>query len=241
MKASRRVAAEGPFPGEGAEVEVATGKGRVLRLRAGEAVEVFFPGEGYAPAEAMRVEKRRIVTRIAGPLRRGLSNLPVVAALSPPKGARLAWAVEKLAEAGVREVRFVACARSVRGRVDPARLGRVATAATMQAGWNAPPRIRPVEALSKFLEAPPEGERVLLDASAEASLAPADGPAVFLVGPEGGWTAEERERVEEAGFSPRSLGPGTYRVETAAVVAAGIYANRFGAASDRFLDGRRVG
>jgi 16S rRNA (uracil1498-N3)-methyltransferase len=46
--------------------------------------------------------------------------------------------------------------------------------------------------------------------------------AVALVGPEGGWTADEIDRLTSAGIAPARLTPTVLRVETAAVAAAAI-------------------
>jgi len=41
-----------------------------------------------------------------------------------------------------------------------------------------------------------------------------------VVGPEGGLTAAELERLRDAGYAPVRLGPHTLRFETAAIAAA---------------------
>jgi len=45
-----------------------------------------------------------------------------------------------------------------------------------------------------------------------------------VVGPEGGLTAGEADRLRAAGYRPMTLGPFTLRFETAAVAAAAIVA-----------------
>lgn len=45
---------------------------------------------------------------------------------------------------------------------------------------------------------------------------------LVAVGPEGGFTAAERQLLVEAGFQPARLGPYTLRFETAALAAAVI-------------------
>ena len=45
---------------------------------------------------------------------------------------------------------------------------------------------------------------------------------VVAIGPEGGWTAEEEQRAEAAGWWPVSLGETILRSSTAAVLAAGV-------------------
>lgn len=46
--------------------------------------------------------------------------------------------------------------------------------------------------------------------------------AAFIVGPEGGFSAEEVDRALALGFNPVTLGPSILRMETAAIVVAGI-------------------
>jgi 16S rRNA (uracil1498-N3)-methyltransferase len=50
----------------------------------------------------------------------------------------------------------------------------------------------------------------------------AAGGAALLVGPEGGWTDEERTQASEAGWRACSLGPTILRTETAALAGLAI-------------------
>jgi 16S rRNA (uracil1498-N3)-methyltransferase len=55
-------------------------------------------------------------------------------------------------------------------------------------------------------------------------------PAVtLLVGPEGGFTADEVKAATAAGFSPVGLGPRILRTETAALVAVALVQATLGA------------
>jgi 16S rRNA (uracil1498-N3)-methyltransferase len=48
-------------------------------------------------------------------------------------------------------------------------------------------------------------------------------PVVYaLVGPEGGFSAEEAKEAEEAGFAPVRLGPRLLRAETAGLVIVAL-------------------
>ncbi|HYH47250.1 MAG TPA: RsmE family RNA methyltransferase, partial [Thermoanaerobaculia bacterium] len=47
-------------------------------------------------------------------------------------------------------------------------------------------------------------------------------PAALLIGPEGGWSPEERSELAAAGWRAVGLGPRVLRAETAAVVAAAL-------------------
>lgn len=54
---------------------------------------------------------------------------------------------------------------------------------------------------------------------------------LVLIGPEGGWTDDERLATQNAGFAPLTLAPYTLRVETAALAAAAIIRATRGLAS----------
>jgi 16S rRNA (uracil1498-N3)-methyltransferase len=180
---------------------------RVLRLGPGDRVTVFDPHEtwtGEIESTAGKVTIR-LVEQIAAP-----RLPPVVVAAAAPKGARLDWMVEKLAELGVAEFIPVKFARSVAepGEAKKKRLEKIARAAAKQSG--APVmKISPEKAVGQlpadaWLAAPGGAER------------PPTGGGCVVVGPEGGLTSEE-----EARFARRfSLGPTILRIETAAVVAA---------------------
>ena len=70
----------------------------------------------------------------------------------------------------------------------------------------------------------PAPARLLADPGGAApleALAAAGDRATLAVGPEGGWTAYEAERLRERGFAPFTLGPRALRVESAVPFAVG--------------------
>jgi 16S rRNA (uracil1498-N3)-methyltransferase len=180
---------------------------RALRLAPGDRVTVFDPREAWSGEIESTAGKVtvRLLEKLPAPA------LPrVVVAAAAPKGARLDWMIEKLAELGVAEYIPVRFARSV---VEPGegkrkRMEKIALAAAKQSG--APVlKISPEKPVSQlpadaWLAAPGGAER------------PPAGDGIVVVGPEGGLTAEE-----EARFTRRfSLGSTILRIETAAIVAA---------------------
>ena len=190
---------------------------RVLRLRPGELVTVADGVGGW----------RRCVVRDA---RRGLEpeteierddapSPPITIAFAVPKAERPEWVVQKLTEVGVDRIVPMTTAHSVvrwegdRAARAVARLREVARAAAMQARRSWLPEIAEV---APFPEA-------LATLGAVAALAEAGGGPIalerptVLVGPEGGWSAEELS----AAPATVGLGPTVLRAETAAL-AAGI-------------------
>lgn len=181
---------------------------RALRLGPGDSVIVF---DGR---EAWRGEIESASGRVTVRLRERVApvKLPAVTvAAAVPKGSRLDWMVEKLAELGVSEFVPVRFARSVvpLGEGRRRRLEKIALAAAKQSGaplLRVAPE-RPVEELP--------ADWWLASPAADAPL-PAGGGGAVVVGPEGGLTPAEEARFARKG----SLGPTTLRIETAAVVAA---------------------
>jgi len=148
-----------------------------------------------------------------------------------PKGGRLEDLVDQLSQVGACAWAPLQSARSV---VEPtehkaARLDRVVRESAKQCGraW-----LLEVCAGGDLSDALRAGSVVFADApgprtAIETRGAGADAGTVrVLVGPEGGWTDDERRAASEAGAVPASFGPHVMRIETAAVAAAAIVLER---------------
>ena len=64
--------------------------------------------------------------------------------------------------------------------------------------------------------------------SPKAKLPKDQGGILLIIGPEGGFTAEEAEAAQQAGFQLCSLGPRILRAETATLAAAALVQYLFG-------------
>ncbi|BCW93173.1 MAG: ribosomal RNA small subunit methyltransferase E [Thermoanaerobaculum sp.] len=154
---------------------------------------------------------------------RGEPPLPLTLALAVLHTQAFDWAVEKATELGATAVVPVLTER-VQGRNHEKRVARwqrVACAAVAQCGRSLAPQVRAPQPLGSFL-AEARGLKVVADFEGEAvsRLGPADAEGVVvLVGPEGGFSEQERAAIAEAGFSRVYLGPRTLRAETAAMSA----------------------
>ena len=147
--------------------------------------------------------------------------------------------VQKATELGVRSISPVVCARTV-VKLDSVRAERriahwraIAVHAAQQSGRTRVPEVAAVEDLDTWLARTGAGRRIVLSPRGDASLAdlapPAAGmPVRLLVGPEGGLSPGEVERVRDAGFTGLRLGPRVLRTETAALVALGALQARWG-------------
>jgi len=200
---------------------------RVKRLAVGERLRLT-DGAGRARfAEVVAISKRDARARLGGEAPSHEPDLAVELFVAPPKPERAAWLVEKATEIGVAAVRFLPTERGARdlGEAQIARLRRVAVAAVEQCGRAVVPAIGVGPALPALLEelsAAGAAVRVLDSGPDPFQAAGVAGRVALLVGPEGGWSPAERELFGALGATCGSLGERILRVETAALVAAGI-------------------
>jgi 16S rRNA (uracil1498-N3)-methyltransferase len=144
------------------------------------------------------------------------------------------WMIEKATELGVSEIVPVETIRSERGleraahkRVE--RWRRIALEASQQSRRAFLPEVSEPEPLRDALTREATYKFALdenptarvLNAALPATRDPGDS-VVMLIGPEGGWTDEERAQFTAAAWAPVSLGPLILRAETAALAALAI-------------------
>jgi 16S rRNA (uracil1498-N3)-methyltransferase len=198
---------------------------RVRRVQADDAVSVR-DGAGLVAGGRVRREGDTWVVEIE---QADTAARPAALVLAAGAGDRdrFGWLLEKASELGVTAVVPLETARTggvatkLRGR-HLEKLRRQALEAIKQSG--APWAVHveePVE-LDQFLETESPGVRWLADVAGAAPPGTIRNEQVtVIIGPEGGLTAEERDRVLAAGYHPVRLGTHTLRFETAAIVAAG--------------------
>jgi RsmE family RNA methyltransferase len=156
--------------------------------------------------------------------------LPLTLAVALPKGDRQKWLVEKLTELGCARLVPLVTTRGVAEATPAAieRLGRAAIEACKQCGRTMLLEIAPPATLAAVLAARDPGALALVADPAGEALGPLlaghAGAVLALVGPEGGFTAEELAAAEAAGWRRVSLAPHILRVETAAIALAAVMA-----------------
>ena len=214
----------------GAGVELDKGQanylGNVLRLGPGAELLVFDGLSGEWLARIAAAEKR-CMTLIVERLVREAESVPDVwLAFAPVKRAQTDWLVEKATELGVARLIPILTQRTMAERVKLERLRTNAIEASEQCGRTRVPEIVEPMPLKRFIEElDPDRHFYFADEGGgeAASQTFAEGPAVILVGPEGGFTEEERAFVRGSGASAISLGPRILRAETAALAAVSVF------------------
>jgi 16S rRNA (uracil1498-N3)-methyltransferase len=207
----------------------------VLRLAPGAALELF---DGQGGRWDARVDEGFEALAL-GPRREGAAPgtaVWIVPALA--KGEKMDLVVQKATELGAARVAAFEAERSV-VRLEPDRAEerarrwrRIAEEAARQCGRADVPEVAtPASLAARLAEAPPGFGTVVFHgagAASLASLAPAPGGWIAIVGPEGGLTRAEVAACEAAGASRVSLGPRVLRAETAAIAAVALLQARFG-------------
>lgn len=202
----------------GDEIRVVDGKGNVYDAR----IMDLLKREAHCEITAhsvMENEPERSVTLAVGILK---------------NGSRFDFLVEKATELGVGSIVPLATKRTIPHHARNDRWQKLAIAAMKQSGRCVLPHVFPLTPFDRFVagfegagnasgvsEAPVRlipHEKETTRALREA-LPGMTGDIVICIGPEGGFSDEEVERAERAGFVPVSLGPRRLRTETAAIAA----------------------
>jgi 16S rRNA (uracil1498-N3)-methyltransferase len=204
----------------------------VLRLKADDAVMVFNGQDGEWRTE-VAVEGRKAADLVCRECVRAQEAAPdVIYAFAPLKHARLDYMVQKAVEMGAGVLQPVLTQRTQSTRVNLERMRSNAVEAAEQCGILAIPAVCEETNLESFLNGL-EKDRLVVFCDEDApvanpvealsSLRNRNAKIAVIVGPEGGFTDQERARVAaHEGCVRVSLGPRILRADTAAVAALAI-------------------
>ncbi len=130
--------------------------------------------------------------------------------------------VEKCTELGVSVIHPILAERSEKKDLNMERLRKIATEASEQSGRVELPEIFEPEDLETAVESF-DGEIFALDFDAPNFSSEKFGAKVgILIGPEGGWTENERDFFEHKKIKSFSLGSQILRAETAAIAVSSV-------------------
>ena len=198
---------------------------RVLKMPEGEAVELF-DGEGWVGFGTLASGH---TVSVDGVHRVPPAGLSVSVATAWPKGARADTMITTLSQLGADRVIPVRTARSVAHPSETRRLRyeKLAIESAKQCRRAYVMRIAPVAGIESVMNG---GEDVRLmacpgpDAQCPWPRSRVNGAAsvLILIGPEGGWSVQEKKLARQLDFEPWRLGPHVMRIETAAVAAVAV-------------------
>ena len=218
---------------------------RVLRLRVGDAVEIFDGiGNECQGLIANLSGKRVTVTKIIATGNNRESPLRVVLAQALSGSEKMDWIIQKSTELGVAEIQPLATDRSV-AKLPAERTNKrlehwqqVAISACEQCGRNVLPKIHaPLDIMAWLQQTKSMPDTKLSDAKyillpgGAASLhdqAKPQGKVVLLIGAEGGFSQAESTAALQCGYIPIRLGARVMRTETAAIAGLAVLQTLWG-------------
>ena len=225
--------------------------GTVLRLGEGDTARVFNARDGEWRARVATKTKRGMSVRIEDFIRPARATPDLDLLFAPVKRHATDLIVEKATELGVRRVRPVITQRTIAETVRLDRLQAIARAAAEQTErFDAPEIVEPItlaraldgwHAARTLIYADERGDddaqawggatgRAAPIAQAlQASTAGASTPLALLIGPEGGFTTQERDMLRAHAFVISvTLGPRILRAETAVIAALALVQSSWG-------------
>nr|WP_314433289.1 16S rRNA (uracil(1498)-N(3))-methyltransferase [uncultured Brevundimonas sp.] len=209
---------------------------QVMRLKTGDDLLVFNGRHGEWRASVAEVLKKGVILRAEEQVRPQTFGPDLELIVAVVKKARVETIVEKAAELGARRVRLVLTKRTNADRIRLDRLDAIAEEAAEQTGRLDVPAVDDPIKLDTLLDNWQDGRRLMFcdetgGAPAISALVPflsgegfSGQPWSILIGPEGGFSPEEGQRLRSLPFTTAvSLGPRILRADTAAIAAMTLW------------------
>lgn len=204
--------------------------GRVLRMQAGEAIELFDGSNHIYPAVISHADKKSVTADIRDRILDDReSPLAIHLGQVMSRGDRMEFTVQKSVELGVTVITPLwseRCGVKLEGERLAKKIlqwRKIAISACEQCGRNVIPEIRPMMKLQDWCAENDGALKLNLHPRAQYSIKtlpaiPAEGVRL-LIGSEGGLSPQEITQTERRGFTEILLGKRVLRTETAALTA----------------------
>jgi 16S rRNA (uracil1498-N3)-methyltransferase len=216
----------------------------VLRVKPGDALCLFDDAGFEYRAEVTGIAPGRVAVTIKERFRsKTESPIGIVLALAMLKDRKFDEIIRQVTELGVAAFIPFTAHRSV-SRPDLERLSarthcwkKIAAEALKQCGRSRAPDIHAVATFEEMLIHTRDCDKKIIfwknrTASAETNRLDIREKSIrtvaVAIGPEGGFTDQEVEQAESAGFTTASLGPRILKADTAAIAACSLVQYRFG-------------
>ena len=211
----------------------------VMRLGVGARLKLFNGVDGEWLCTVLEKGKRAGVLRAEEQLRPVQMPPDLWLCFAPIKKARTDFIVEKAAEMGAARILPVQTNYTNADRIRVDKLQAHAVEAAEQCGGTYVPEVMALQKLERLLQDWPAGRQLLFcdETLVGRPSVLVDGltnelkaaPWAILIGPEGGFSPEERERLRALPYAHAvSLGPRILRADTAAVAAMALWQQALG-------------
>jgi 16S rRNA (uracil1498-N3)-methyltransferase len=206
----------------------------VMRLKEGAFVALFNGCDGEYQAEITVANKRggELVCHAQSKPLQMPPDLWLI--FAPIKKARTDFIVEKATEMGAAKILPVNTDYTNSDRIRQDRLQAHALEAAEQCGGTYVPEVTELQKLDRLLADWDQTRQIMFCDEALVGAAEVLGAAkgdkwAILIGPEGGFSAVERQKLHDLPFAhPVSLGPRILRADTAAVAAMTVWQQHLG-------------
>lgn len=202
----------------------------VLRMQHGTQLLVFNGADGEWLASMAEVTRKKVRLSLMTQVRPQPAQSDLVYCFAPLKQGRLDYTVQKAVEMGAGVLQPVLTQHTQMSNIGIDRIRANVIEAAEQCGILAIPEVREVVKLDRLIWEWEPGRRLIFcDEGAEtnnpvpALQAIAEQKLGLLIGPEGGFSEEERQQLRALPYvTPIPLGPRILRADTAAVAAMAV-------------------
>lgn len=202
----------------------------VLRMREGDALLVFNGRDGEWLSNITKADKKQVTLTLQRQTRPQTRVPDIDYLFAPLKHARLDYVVQKAVEMGAGRILPVITQHTQSTRINHERMKANIIEAAEQCGILSVPELCEEAKLADVMASwDPARKLILCDERADAKDPVSvlkeipKGPLAVLIGPEGGFSAEERNNLISKPYVIRlSLGPRILRADTAGVAALAL-------------------
>lgn len=199
---------------------------RVFRFEVGNQMILCNGRNEEIVATVIEIKKKTVIVRTEKKVECHTElSRPLLLACAILKKENFDLVIQKATELGATEIQPLITDRTIKDELKRTRLETIAKEAMEQSGRGRMPMIHDPKNLKQFLSSASKKEVVVFDAGGSVIsevMASLLDPVMLCIGPEGGWSEEERAFFKENGFRIASLGSRVLRAETAVIASLAI-------------------
>ena len=202
---------------------------KVLRHRLGHRLHLVDGNGGLFQVEITAIRRNEVETRIINRNQMtpsDVKDLPTVAFGILKSDTRTEWMLEKLVEIGVSRVVPLICKHCEKRHLRHARLERIMISAMKQSNRRFLPQLLPPQDFKAWLLSQSHDRTLVAHyrpGQPDLSELSKVSPAHLVIGPEGDFSIDEIQAMEERSLLFYNLGRSRLRAETAAVVSCTLW------------------
>lgn len=211
--------------------------GRVLRMQVGQSLALFTGDDHRYDAIIRAINKKSVVVDVVNAHQDSCeSPIDIHLVQGVSKGDRMEFVIQKSVELGVRSITPLFTERC-NVKLSGDRLekkheqwSKIVYGACEQSGRNTVPTLHTACTLEAWLARPRDGITLVLDPNASQGFQSLEATHTYtlMIGPEGGFSTAEVERLRAHKCLGVQLGPRILRTETAALAAMTALQSHFG-------------